>query len=68
MITKILKIFLEAVEEFRRENASKGMRLSAETLNSWLELKFGRLQPDHFLSDYVDLLKCKLVAAESSET
>ncbi|XP_033208166.1 armadillo repeat-containing protein 3 isoform X2 [Belonocnema kinseyi] len=57
----------EAAEQVTKESAAKGIRLSDEALNSWLELKFGRLQADPFLCEYVDLLKCRIIAAEASE-
>ncbi|KAK2588513.1 hypothetical protein KPH14_001089 [Odynerus spinipes] len=57
----------EARNSIRRESASKGVFLSAEAINDWLEVMFGRLQPDPYLYEYIELLKCKLVALESQD-
>ncbi|XP_035718460.1 uncharacterized protein LOC118440064 [Vespa mandarinia] len=57
----------EAKNSIINENASKGIFLSDEILNSWLQLMFGRLQLDPYLCEYIDILKCKLVAMESKD-
>ncbi|KAL2719417.1 armadillo repeat-containing protein 3 [Vespula squamosa] len=57
----------EAKNSIVNENASKGVFVSEEVLNSWLHLMFGRLQLDPYLCEYIDLLKCKLVAMESKD-
>ncbi|XP_053997901.1 uncharacterized protein LOC128886763 [Hylaeus anthracinus] len=42
-----------------------GIFMSSELQNLVMDSKFGRLQCDSCLYDYVELFKCKLVAAES---
>ncbi|XP_023290284.1 armadillo repeat-containing protein 3 [Orussus abietinus] len=39
-----------------------------ESMNTTLEMKFGKLQPDPFLCEYLELFKCKLKACESIDT
>lgn len=63
----LLIIPLEARNSIKRNIATKGIFLSAENINSWLELKFGRLQYDPYLIEYVRLFKSMLLAAEPEE-
>ncbi|KAF7385493.1 hypothetical protein HZH68_013923 [Vespula germanica] len=57
----------DAKNSIVKENASKGIFVSDKVLNSWLHLMFGRLQLDPYLCEYIELLKCKLVAMESKD-
>ncbi|KAG7207756.1 hypothetical protein KM043_009366 [Ampulex compressa] len=54
----------ESKNSIRRDSASKGIFLSAENVNTWLDLKFGRMQCDVYLQEYIEVFKSKLLAAE----
>lgn len=43
----------------------EGIYLSSEILSLTMESKFGRLQYDPCLYDFLELFKCKLIARES---
>ena len=49
----------------RRESLSKGIRVSEATINAWLELKFGRIQEDENLMNYLIILKAHIEATEN---
>ncbi|OXU29542.1 hypothetical protein TSAR_013246 [Trichomalopsis sarcophagae] len=48
----------------RRESQARGIRVSEGTINAWLELKFGRLQPDPRLQSYLRMFRAELAAVE----
>ncbi|XP_008207013.1 armadillo repeat-containing protein 3 isoform X3 [Nasonia vitripennis] len=48
----------------RRESQARGIRVSEGTINAWLELKFGRLQPDPQLQSYLRMFRAELAVVE----
>lgn len=48
----------------QRESQARGIRVSEGTINAWLELKFGRLQPDPQLQSYLRMFRAELAAVE----
>lgn len=63
----LIELIAAAREVIRRESWQRGIRVSEGTINAWLELKFGRLQPDPDLVRYFTLLKADLAADEEDE-
>ncbi|XP_024937050.1 armadillo repeat-containing protein 3 isoform X1 [Cephus cinctus] len=51
-----------------RTSISRKSFASIEVINSAMEWKFGKLQPDPYLYEYLELFKCKLIANEIAET
>lgn len=64
-VMKLLFLFSEG----KQENTvnKRNVFLSQAILHLTMDSKFGRLQCDSYLYDYIELFKCKLIAAESKD-
>ena len=51
----------------RRASLERGVRVSEGTINAWLELKFGRLQPDPDLRRCLGLLRAEIQQQEGAK-
>lgn len=66
-VMKLLFLFSEGKQENTHINNKRNVFLSQAILNLTMDSKFGRLQCDSYLYDYIELFKCKLIAAESKD-
>ncbi|XP_033345659.1 armadillo repeat-containing protein 3 [Bombus vosnesenskii] len=57
----------EGKQENTHTNNKRNVFLSQAILHLTMDSKFGRLQCDSYLYDYIELFKCKLIAAESKD-
>jgi hypothetical protein len=60
--------YAAAKDVIRRESLKKGKLVSDSAINSWLELKFGRLQVDYDLMNSLEIFRAELETAEADES
>lgn len=66
-VMKLLFLFSEGKQENTHTVNKRNVFLSQAILHLTMDSKFGRLQCDSYLYDYIELFKCKLIAAESKD-